>query len=410
MENKNKRVNKLIACCFTPYHAIVAGYYARELRGLGIKTVMIWNSNSNGFDIDLVSNLFDDVITTNKIAASGIIKRQHIQIVEYGRMFSISHIAKEIRQSGNSSVLMVFSDQESLTAQVIDYYKENVNSSIILIDEGIGLYTINDNLTGNKDIMKKIKNMIYGVRTQNYIGENNDIKYIIAKNPELIPDIKKTHRTIIKQEEIRISITDLNINNSLKSDLTDVIKLVSKFNNVICYFGQPTYEIGIAEEFDIKNIETICRNIGKDTLLIIKPHPRDKINKYDKLNSKNNICTIGGELGKLPFELLSNLIKCNVFITTTSSICIQMVKESSKNIGVFTYKLAGNVFGSETEKIIKSLGSQAIIPNNSEELGCYISKIDKMVGLETTIENTNYTLPKINKQKNDVEAIINLMQ
>lgn len=249
-----------------------------------------------------------------------------------------------------------------------NYLKRKQGCKIIRYDDGFGTYTIKNNLKSKSHIKEYLKKCF---RTFN----SNIVDEFMLYNPELMcvnynkPYIKMP---AIKNKEIMIKYLSciFNLNKNIKiMDDYDYIFLDQQFDG----------RMDVKDQINLVNI--LYDNIKQKDKLIIKIHPRQKIQIYKK-----------GKIYKeksIPWEfelLISKKLQNKILITINSTACLSnTLIFNRKSKVIFLYKLVNYVEKTKDYKFIEFINKvkdnkniELIIPENVEEFISIIKNIDKV--------------------------------
>lgn len=203
--------------------------------------------------------------------------------------------------------IVVFNDVSPVTQKLINTFS-TFSTNVKVVEEGIGLY---------RDIHKRFNifhlifgKLFFGYKYSNIrrIGENSATKTIVAKYPSLL-STKQKEKKIVKFPHINFDRYK---------------KIIAPYNNefTIVLIGQPIVEDKIIslEKYN-EILEQLFSLVTKSKhVLLIKPHYREDIRKYNKYKSENVILNNNK---KIPIELLVNK-KDTIVFTFYSSASINL--------------------------------------------------------------------------------------
>lgn len=263
---------------------------------------------------------------------------------------TILKIKKFYRNFSYMNNVFLFLDN-NLTGQIIiSTFKEKLNSQIILIEDGIGLY-LKKTSKYNLKMKEKLKNILNKVLFLNYRyisqGENLNVDKIYCNYPEILNKEAFHLNSIIKYKPI-INIDNLEF---------DIVLLTQPFSEdgVISISEEIEFYKKILDDF--KNY-----NIG------IKLHPREKSCKYDFIKSYTNVSFIRNK--SLPIEVFISSIKCK-YIMSISSTAILNIRNMNK-IYLFNLINLGSIDNTILQKFENNI--DLFIPSNFKELKNIIEK------------------------------------
>ena len=252
-----------------------------------------------------------------------------------GRLFAFSPLAKYFKHL-SACHLFVFNDNEPVTNRLMRSAYKGYGNSISIIEEGIGIYEYtqlsNENLTV-KQLFRRFITWILGSPMQyKAVGENKMIRNAIVSDVELYKSLDKAEgKTVLFQDKralYRYADNFLSRNN---------IKCDGYEQYEILYLGQPINENGGMSSDEADYILFLLKDIGK---VLIKPHPREPLDKYNKLAQKNsNIKILAGDIALLPLECLLSVFNVKILISFNSSAGVNLAKANQNITSIFTYDM-----------------------------------------------------------------------
>lgn len=325
--------------CFTTYQLFNALYYSMRVDwGTNCEKTLIWiNDTQSHIDIDSFREYFDQVFHLDSLPSVSFFRRQITKCKNGGRLFKWSSLGKELRKEFNKNILICFSDQHYVSNKLINMFYSLNNHRIILVEEGVGTYVIEEK---HKDRLTSIiASKIFGLHSQKYIGENSFIDTLIVKKPNEIPSIKVQGRKIIKQNNIFCDLewTKYIIDRYLKEFSVDN----SKYPRLL-WIGDPLGGDYIDESSELKIIESIFKVLSKEYSVFVKKHPSEKNDRYTGVKNLFNVKEI--EFGKytwFPIEILINIINPKVIVTPMSSAAYNSYQTGFSGKIIYCYKLFG---------------------------------------------------------------------
>lgn len=189
---------------------------------------------------------------------------------------------------------------------VSQWLQANINhfGKVYIVEEGIGLYR--DTKKRHEILFKCVGKILFGYTFQNVkrIGESKYTDVIICQEREKLSDLQKT-KEVSPMYPIDFS--------ALASEVG-----IQRYYCRNWFIGQPLVEDGvITNEEYIGFLRTLICNDLLDSELMIKPHPREKIEKYRALQKMYavKICSIK----EIPVELLIDNSRQTIVYTLYSS-------------------------------------------------------------------------------------------
>lgn len=307
----------------TPYHILMSCNRSKN----GDILVLLGKAELSEFVKNMIFSFFDkrwvqamnlDDYKKNKI--DFFMFKKNMRILRR----KINDFSSQIRD------IIVFNDVDPETQWLmnkIEHWRE-----IVLIEEGIGLYR---KIHKNNDLLFKMFGKLFfgwDFVNINQIGELEKIDKIVCRFPEKLTEIQKRKKIELQQEKY--------------------FKKVQENMKVNCiegenwFIGQPVVEDGIISMEQFRSMIIKLSKIKKG--LIVKPHPREKLEKYSSLK---NIKIISDNT--IPMELFLGNSEKYKFYTLYSSVIIQ-----AANYGraCALYKLAFLSLPLEIETVFEQSG------------------------------------------------------
>ena len=225
-------------------------------------------------------------------------------------------ILKDTKNSFTSQVnnIILFNDGYPLNQLLVSIIQNY--GDVLLIEEGIGLYrNVKKRFHFMYDIIGKI---IFGKQFENTkrLGEYTKTTKIKCNYPTLLTNLQLSKKVDL--------IGSFNFE-SLKH-IEKTLLIEDSFNNesglgINLFIGQPLVEDGVVDEK--KYISIIIRLIKRiednGVQFIIKPHPRENLNKYKFLENNRNVTIINNK--DIPIEMfIYNKKNIKVFTAYSSAI------------------------------------------------------------------------------------------
>lgn len=311
---------RLMFVCFTPYQLTCSIIYCKKIshRHPDLKKVLVWKNFSNcKIDIHFVARQFDEIIEIPTIAENqNIIVKQFKKLIYYGRLFPFTNAGKKIRMDHAFTILCVYSDQELMTNRILKMFRKDKHITTVLLDEGLHLY--DEPQAINRSALQKINNFILGITYAPYIGYSSNIDTIIAKFPLQLPNAIIKDRSIIQQGNICRYSEDWDF--ILSS--SEMLKGLSKMPKpLIMYLGQPIISEGVSEEKEIAVLEKVFAVLSDEYTILLKPHPRDRLGKYDSLISSDILFLSDPRIAWIPAEIIAGYLSPVCIMSSWSSSC-----------------------------------------------------------------------------------------
>lgn len=210
--------------------------------------------------------------------------------------------------------IVVFNDLDPAVQWIMHNIK--FNGDVTVIEEGIGLYR--DTVKRKKIFFKFGGKIFFGHDYENInrIGESAVVTEIICSHPSKLSNIQRS-KNITHMEDIDYKefAHKLGIDTIINRD---------------CFIGQPLVEDGVISESEYCDIivrlaEAKCA----EEPLLLKPHPREDLSKYGRLESSQKIKVIKDNY-QTPIELMIDTDQYINVYTIYSSAIINL--SSLKNV------------------------------------------------------------------------------
>ncbi len=252
-----------------------------------------------------------------------------------GRLFACSPLAEYFKHLSECH-LFVFNDNEPISNKLMRITHKGRHNSISIIEEGIGIYEITQ-LSGRKlnarQLFRYAVTWILGSPMQyKAVGENKMIKNAVVSDVELFCKLDKAKgKTVLFQDKRALyrRADGFLARNNLRCDGYEEYETL--------YLGQPLNETGTMSSGEEDYILFLLKDIGK---VLIKPHPREQMDKYDELVQKNsNIKILDGDIALLPLECLLSVLHVKILISFNSSAGVNLAKANPDITSIFTYDM-----------------------------------------------------------------------
>lgn len=204
---------------------------------------------------------------------------------------------------------------------IVQWIMHNIKfkGDVTVIEEGIGLYR--DTVKRKKIFFKFFGKIAFGHNYEEIsrIGESAIVTEIMCSYPFRLSDIQR-RKKIIQIEDIDYK----KLANSLK---------VNAIIDRDCFIGQPLVEDGIISENEYCNIiDQLTKAKCTEEPLPVKPHPREHLSKYSRLEAAQKIKVIKDN--QIPVELMIDTDKHINMYTMYSSAIINLSKV--KNVSCYS--------------------------------------------------------------------------
>lgn len=289
----------------TPYHLMIAC----ELYQQGDKLIIVSELAKSEILLRMIRCTFGDYVEIHSLY---YYKTKPYKLLSFQRS-----VEKEIYtiRAEQFQEIYVFNDLDPVVQWILAHIQ---HSSIILVEEGIGLYR--NSIKRHKEILKRYGKFLFGefYEEVDRIGETSFIDTIICSAPQYL-SVKQCEKHINNLKKINF--------NSLSKRLK-----IKKIYNKAWFIGQPLVEDGvISEERYMQGIFTLSKTLEKEGMkLIVKPHPRENIDKY-----KNKFALVTDNT--IPIELLVDNSYLTLIFTYYSSAILSLAKMTN----IKTYMLCG---------------------------------------------------------------------
>lgn len=315
----------------TTYQIMVSDVYARYIceKELGKVSLICvgMNEKKTKQPYDIISTPYLNGTKLNRIIQ---------RLVYGGRLFFASGLKKVIRKD-IPVCLFLFNDNEPVTNKLLREIKTKTDSIAVLMDEGIGSYADTNNINiSYKQVFRIMFTSLLGSPMQyKAIGDNPLIDLALVSNKDLYITLEKSNGQKVFRQDVRelYRRTDL--------FLEEYYKIGKDFLKCdVVYLGQPFYENSDISFEEEKYICHLIDLIPSTLRIIIKPHPRDKIGKYNSLEKKyKNVSVISKELESVPLECIVGFIDAKILVGHNSSALINIANSFSDIQCCLTYAM-----------------------------------------------------------------------
>lgn len=353
-----------------------------------VNTSLIWkNFSCYNFDICELTKSFTTVIEVPNIAETeNIIIKQIKKFFYVGSAFQYTKLGKKTQIKDNKILLCIFSDEELLTNRILKNYRGYDKVKVILLDEGLHLY---DRLKEKKrSLMQRLNDGILGITYAPYIGATPEIETIIAKFPQALPSYVQKGRTLICQSNVcRYSESWEKL---IKS--SSLLKQLKKGSPpLLFYLGQPLTAENLSEGEELDKLTMIFNIIKKSYTILVKPHPRDRVGKYNCLIGENIYILSDLEIAWIPAEIIADYMEPNFIMSAWSSSC------SSLGISlVYIFPLLGLTL------------SNSVLDKGNISNSVYIKTVEQLANLHNMERRRRYNSSRVNQP--DIEYFINQIE
>lgn len=336
-------MNRVWFSCFTAYHLFNSLYYSTKVDwGKDCERTLIWvNDTRIRINVDVFSSCFDKIIKIDSLRDLSFINKQVAKCKNGGRLFNGSVLGKELSRKFDKSVLVCFSDQHYITNKLVNKFKTLENSHVVIVEEGVATYVTNE--VYDPPFSTRAGNLLFGLHSQRYVGENANIDTFIVKDPDRLPKEKVLDRKVIKQNNV---FCDREWINEL---LEKYVKKTNDFHGskpVLLWIGQPL-EGNYLEESEEEQIRVrIFERLAAKYQLLVKTHPGERPDKYEGLKPEVSIVDFG-EFSWFPIEVLASMIKPQIIVTPMSSAAYNIYQTGFEGKILFCYKLFGIDIGQD---------------------------------------------------------------
>lgn len=278
---------------------------------------------NDNVDILITDQMVDSDKLSERLKNSNLFNNVfHVTIKEYipkGKFkFILSFIKSELFPNNLLKKLKIqrneydyfFTYNVDLFAESIFYNlsKQNENIKVCLYDEGVSTYTskYESQLYSNK--LNILRKFIKGLKIRNYISDYANDLYLL--DPDLIcwkfpGEIHKIQIPDSDSDDINFKI--------ILNKIYGIEELNDNYKEKIIFFEE-SYFWDNKPINDMELVNRIASRVGKDNISI-KLHPRNRINRFDKIGYKTNT-----QVG-IPWEVIVMNMDINskkIFITVSS--------------------------------------------------------------------------------------------
>lgn len=297
------------------YSYFNAIYYAARLSEY--KCIAIWDkSHLPDFDIDFSKKYFYKFFFVRDLRNDNHCIRLIIKLIHIGHLKRLSLLYKFLKKMSKVFIL-VYDDNDPFTQTIIEDF--GMNKNVVLLEEGMGTYTMLDYNDASYCFLQKIAYRIFGISCRkSYIGHSPQIKYIIAKEPKMIDKRKVQCRKVIKANNMFLDTAFIS-ECRLEFGFDKMFTLDLNYDYYL-YLGGPISEKHISEEEEVKLISTISEMLSSKEKIVIKLHPRENINKYNSLIGNNKVIILDlNNKNWIPVEFIAKFINPVCILTVIST-------------------------------------------------------------------------------------------
>ena len=241
---------------------------------------------------------------------------------------NISVLTAKIRKQTLKNIY-IFNDISPITQAIV--HKLEYSGKVILVEEGIGLYR--NTKKRSNFVFTHFGKLLFGnyfINTSR-IGESEFVNTILCRFPNKLTE-KQKEKNIKKMNNISFKTLAKNVG---------INQIVGK----TWFIGQPLVEDGVLSEERYLRIIKLLSEVQK---IIIKPHPRENWEKYQKIN-----CKIIKE-SEIPIELLiCNDNITNVFTFFSSAVISLSYLNNIQTYALYKLEAMDNIVSENIESIFK---------------------------------------------------------
>lgn len=287
--------------CLTPLHFFVAYSLSRSLfaKGFGNSLIILKSAiRYNTKKCKWAKIKFEN--NSNILEKMG-------WYVSYTLLFNFTDLGRSINTGAR---IFIYNENDPISRQAIRKRKE---TKIILVEEGMG--TWNDSEYGNKDYYS---NAIIG-----------------------FPDIFKQNHPNFIGNTIKLEYSEMFSQNNAKDFLEFINQSTQADYQVDILFLGDINEISLSAQEEEEKLYAFFGKLPKKVKILIKPHPRENSEKYEKIISDySNIKIIENNAKKLPIEIFISYVNPKIVLTPYSSAACYIAL-IHKEINVFyLYKVS----------------------------------------------------------------------
>lgn len=357
---------KIYYICYTPYHLFYSIWLSDEEKkeNTNVERVLVWVSTaSTETPTTFLESYFDKIVRIenyetrdNRKRKSRFIKRCFYS----GWLFPFTELGKLLNGT-NGSKLYCYNDREYITGKLINEVSKR-NGEVILVDEGLSTYGLG--MGERLNWINKTVNLILGVKTGPYIGYHPGIHTLLLKHPQNLPDIKAKGRKIMKLPDIFLDT----VWTSQFLNLCHIRCNGTALERGVLWLGQPLDGDGLNRQKELEWIKRIAGLLPPQVPLSIKPHPRERVSKYDDLREVENIQVIDlGEYSWIPGELIFTVWKPGIVLTAFSSAADFLLERDRSIKVIYCYEMMGINIDSALKNVLEGEGKYHVTAINQLE-------------------------------------------
>lgn len=248
----------------------------------------------------------------------------------------------------NIEYIFIYKDSGYIQSYFLEKLRNYNGCKCILIEEGFSLYINQKKALTGFPLIKRLKQVLR-IKLMDLLGAKN-VTYGFGYHPLLSmvlcfkPEKFKQKNQVVSVSSLPLSLPSSKVLNNLNNVFFSKkvsSELVEDNSFSFMYIGQPLSELGMVSlEDELKLLESIDNIFGRLNLrLLIKPHPVEKIDKY---NGLKNVTII--KEAYIPVELLLPKFKINSVLTPFSSAADNLKHFYEVDV-MYLYKLIGLEIG-----------------------------------------------------------------
>lgn len=231
--------------------------------------------------------------------------------------------------------VFIYNDTDPVVQWVENKIKHN---DVVLIEEGIGIYR--NVVKRQRNFFKYLGKIFFGIYFEDIyrMGTSKPVTRIECTQPERLNVIQQKKEIFLKKELDFTTIAD-NIG----------IRRISSEN---WFLGQPLVEDGVLTKSEYMNQLRRILDYTKGEI-IIKPHPRENLDKYSGMYVVRNSTT--------PIELMIDNSSPTHIYTMYSSAVLNLSKFKNVKCSVFCNTKKGQLVDNEIIKIFDNSGIAVVL-------------------------------------------------
>lgn len=261
-----------------------------------------------------------------------------------GNLFYFTILRKELKKY-DSLHTFLFNDNEPISNRIMRYTKR-IRGQVTVIEEGVAMYTVTSHKKRNiKEQMRLLFTLLLGSPMQyRAIADCELVDSVIVSNPTLYNELEKSKgKKIYSQDK-----ADIFYKTATAMEADNMFNRKNERRIEILYLGQELNGYGTLSINEKEYLDRLFTLLSK-YIVLIKPHPRDRDDKYDCFEKYHNVCIMKGEIAKIPVECIASMLKVSIVVSDNSSAGMNLANTFKNCVCIYLRKM----YDSPNENIIR---------------------------------------------------------